>query len=655
MSREEKLCMVAKTLCGIDDINNCTYMKGGTCQKVGRCRIKEKTDAQLDYILSSIDTNTYLEACAGSGKTEILGMKAAYEICRWTSRDTGIAVLSFTNDATATIQERITTFYRRPLPSNHFIGTFSSFIHGYIAQKFGYKFYRQQTDKKDKSFHIVDSSISPYSNKWLENYVLEFPILRNGKIFKIYANQLKYHIGKADWFIGHRENSISITELYESDETQKYLASLREKKKSPGLFSEEYFRRKIKDCKTKFWEAGFATFDDINYISSQCLSDGNICSYISMKFPLILIDECQDLSKIELSLLSKLINAGTVVHYIGDLHQAIYSFKDSLPEYFSGHIGGHGFITLALNDNFRSTQKVVDVSRAIGKVQHQIIGRTPGVFEGDECFYVEYTDEADAVSLFRKMLVERGIRESRAVVLTRTQITKDRLNGSGNVDYLQHPIINAIQCWKLNTPTSKRRALDLVGQQLQKWIVFQGRSTNYYYPSDLCGDAITWRLMLRDMLEDLCEYFPLAAMDGITYASWYSSNKRQLVSVLNEYLQPVIGKKLDETASFIRTPPGTASAKIAMLSNFDVDRLKAETVHAVKGETYDAVLLLSAQDGRGRTGYWENWLNSDDEASRICYVACTRPRYLLCWGVSKLEDESKRKKLENLGLKQYKN
>ena len=46
-------------------------------------RIEEKTDEQLDYILSPIDQCIYLEACAGSGKTEVLGLKAAYEICRW--------------------------------------------------------------------------------------------------------------------------------------------------------------------------------------------------------------------------------------------------------------------------------------------------------------------------------------------------------------------------------------------------------------------------------------------------------------------------------------------------------------------------------------------------------------------------------------------
>lgn len=138
-------------------------------------RIKEKTDEQLDYILSPIDRCIYLEACAGSGKTEVLGLKAAYEICGWRSRQTGVAVLTFTNDATATIADRVASFYGRPISSNNFIGTFSSFVHGYIAQRFGYKFYDIPEDKADKSFRVVDSDISPYSNQWLENYKLNFP------------------------------------------------------------------------------------------------------------------------------------------------------------------------------------------------------------------------------------------------------------------------------------------------------------------------------------------------------------------------------------------------------------------------------------------------------------------------------------------------
>ena len=45
---------------------------GNVCSKLSHCRILEKTEEQISYILSSIEKNTYLKACAGSGKTEVV-------------------------------------------------------------------------------------------------------------------------------------------------------------------------------------------------------------------------------------------------------------------------------------------------------------------------------------------------------------------------------------------------------------------------------------------------------------------------------------------------------------------------------------------------------------------------------------------------------
>ena len=89
------------------------------------------------------------------------------------------------------------------------------------------------------------------------------------------------------------------------------------------LFQFNYLKKQIKECKLKFWHDGLANFDDMNLIAHRCLRDETICHYISRKFPVILIDECQDLSVSELRILSFLIRARTTVHYIGDLHQAI--------------------------------------------------------------------------------------------------------------------------------------------------------------------------------------------------------------------------------------------------------------------------------------------------------------------------------------------
>ncbi len=160
--------------------------------------------------------------------------------------------------------------------------------------------------------------------------------------------------------------------------------------------------------------------------------------------------------------------------------------------------------------------------------------------------------------------------------------------------------------------------------------------------------------MLRDILNDFSMDSSIGDYDGVSYSQWYSKNKKHVVEIINSHTLPTLGKSLDTTASFIRAPRGTAALKVAIITFEEKEKSRVETIHAVKGAAFDAVLLLSAPDARGKTGYWENWLKPEDEASRIGYVACTRPRFLLCWGVHCLTD-SQREIIERIGFAKYNN
>lgn len=232
MNREEKLSIIYSVLCANGSEDN-------------RQRINEKTDDQLDYILSSIGKCIYLEACAGSGKTEVLGIKAAYELGCWYSKNSGIAVLTFTNEATKTISNRISSFYNKPVSTNHFIGTFSSFVQGHISQRFGYKIVGIQ-GKKDKSFKVIEPSINAYNNNWLNNYKLDFPISSKQKV---YANQLSYCLSDKKWHIHLNDSQCTLKELYDSTECQNYINSIRKKLANNNLFQFDYLIEQVKKCK----------------------------------------------------------------------------------------------------------------------------------------------------------------------------------------------------------------------------------------------------------------------------------------------------------------------------------------------------------------------------------------------------------------------
>lgn len=235
MSKSNKHNILFKVLCSSNTVKECSLLEGGNCLRHGKCKILEKTDSQLNYILSPHNECIYLEACAGSGKTEVLGMKAAYEIYRWSNPTNGLAVLTFTNEATNTISERIQQLCPYQLPTSHYIGTFASFIHGYIAQKFGYAFFMKGNKNEDKSFLIIDTDVEPYGNGWLNNFVVDFPI--PSKMGKLYANQIEFQPSSKKWYIHIKDTKVELSDYYNYPHVKEYITNIRNKKKIINYFS----------------------------------------------------------------------------------------------------------------------------------------------------------------------------------------------------------------------------------------------------------------------------------------------------------------------------------------------------------------------------------------------------------------------------------
>lgn len=645
MTTIEKQNKISKSLCNVDDIEYCPYFTDGVCIKFNSCRIKEKTDEQLDYILSPNNQCIYLEACAGSGKTEALGMKAAYEICNWDNKNTGIAVLTFTNEAADTITDRISSFYPHQLSSNHYIGTFTSFVHGYISQKFGSTLYHKANAKKDLSFVIVEPRIKVYDNQWLNNYSVNFPL---PPLKKLYANQLSFHLSQKSWFVHLGEQSIPLREFYDHSDVQEHLGKARQKRNNSKLFQFDYLCNQVIECKNAFWNAGFATFEDMNMIASLCLGEEPICTKLAQRFPLILIDECQDLSAMELRILQQLQQGGSCVHFIGDLNQAIYSFKDAFPEVLTEHIKRNNFQTLKLSNNFRSTQKIVDVSCKLQGISVSLTGNEGSLFEGNDALFFEYDNERDAVTIFEAYLRKVNIAFDSSIILTRNSSHKNFLTTNKSINYHEHPIINAIQFWNTKEPNSRKMALQLLGYQIQKWSKINGRADRYYCPTEVCT-MYQWRLILRDMLNEFCASSMLCNFQNATYSTWYHSAKDTVAAIIDTHTKKILNSSIASNIT-LRVPKGTASSNIEMITLSENSNVKVQTIHAVKGCSYEAVLLVSTPNASGKAGYWENWLNDKKETTRIAYVACTRPKHLLCWAVPRL-NETQREKIESLGFR----
>ncbi|MBI4488381.1 MAG: UvrD-helicase domain-containing protein [Deltaproteobacteria bacterium] len=200
------------------------------CQGLGKCYIAEKSEKQLAYVLSSASTNLFLKACPGSGKTEVVGLKAAYEFHAWKQKHCGIAILTFTNNATDVIRKRVYQYAgieRSAYP--HFIGTLDSWLHGYLAHPFGASITGYVGQKNDRSIRLVEDHASGgwlFNYQYLPRYWHSSQKNNPPRSMPLYANMLRFDVETNQWEIkrpvtGSSEYLID-QDYFDSDAFQTY-------------------------------------------------------------------------------------------------------------------------------------------------------------------------------------------------------------------------------------------------------------------------------------------------------------------------------------------------------------------------------------------------------------------------------------------------
>ena len=245
--------------------------------------LRKLSAEQITYINNYLKKSTYLEACPGSGKTEVIGLKCAYEIKKWHNSIGGLAVITFTNSAATELSLRIKKF--ADLSSNlypHFIGTFDSWLHSYIFQPFAHYLTKYEGKNGDKSYRIVDDDSHA-------DFLASFTVIVERGTTRIPMRATDYHY-TADWrtLVGHSEIIEGMLN---------------------GLTNQE--KTHLRENKVKFLKAGFATYSDAEIICNTILNRfAWVSGNLSKRFPVIIVDECQDLSEDQIAVLESLRAAG---------------------------------------------------------------------------------------------------------------------------------------------------------------------------------------------------------------------------------------------------------------------------------------------------------------------------------------------------------
>ena len=304
--------------------------------------IDEQRDALWSLDGSPRTKRTVVSARPGTGKTTTVTEYCIDLVERWPGTHRpwqGMAVLSYTNVAREELAERIR---RRGtagalLNAPHFVGTIDAFVNQYLflpfgAAQMGYAGGRPKLVGEPNSVWRTPPEIEADWPKKLRK-----PLLFD--CFTLDANDYPIVVDK-----------VARTFKPPHSHTAKEPTS----------------RSSVKDIqlmKQRIWSYGLATQSDASHLAYKALVASPVLTRsLVRRFPVLVIDEAQDMTAVQHALLSHLIAAGQEhVVLVGDEYQAIYEWNTARPSLFTARKDEKGWLPMPLSETFRCSPAICAV------------------------------------------------------------------------------------------------------------------------------------------------------------------------------------------------------------------------------------------------------------------------------------------------------
>lgn len=291
--------------------------------------LKEIDEDRRSFIrtLESVDVS----ACPGSGKTTLLLAKVRLLINRWSCANKGICMLSHTNVAKDEIAVGFGTLGSELTDSGrpHFVGTIHSFINRYLATP--YLLSRGIVPK------VIDSDVA-------ENYFMS-------RLHK----QSKYGVFRSWMSNQYREVSdikLCVADL-EKPFGEKLLGSI-----GANTGSYQCAANALREC----IEAGYLRPDDILLFAEAYIKENPwVSAAIRSRFPIVFIDEMQDTSPLQATILDMLFpqdDSSVIIQRVGDPNQTIFKFENDP----NGRLEFPRGKSLPISNSFRVSSEIAEVA-----------------------------------------------------------------------------------------------------------------------------------------------------------------------------------------------------------------------------------------------------------------------------------------------------
>lgn len=388
--------------------------------------------------------------------------------------------------------------------------------------------------------------------------------------------------------------------------------------------------RPCEKFKKRIYNIGYATYKEALLIATNILEQyPDILRLVVNRFPYFIVDEAQDTSEEQMRILNLLFDNGVQnALLIGDPDQSIYEWRDADPSVFLGMYSKSGWNANELNENFRCSQNICNATKVFSTLNNVSIAA--GVSQACmlKPMIVKYKkDEKDALiekylNLCRSNNID--ITTDRVAVLTRGR------TGLIGKDYSRIP-----ELWKNSMTRLLALATYYKGIHNVEKTVFQIEKVLFFMIFNHQVNAVDYKEIqkcysIKEWNRLVFELSTLLPEDTVSLKNW----KEQIEIILNNFVlkNNIVCKNKIEIKTKVRVKDQNLKDFLEQPINaFFTDSYRKDylnaTIHAVKGCTFDAVMLIINTTGK-LTSNMINQKEIDSEEIRTFYVAATRARKL---------------------------
>lgn len=593
-------------------------------------------------------------ACPGSGKTTLLVAKLAILAKKWNCQTRGVCVLSHTNAARNEIELKLGAAGRSLLSYPHYIGTIHGFVNEYLAIPW--------LRTKGYPIKMINTDVC-LRKRWNE-----LPLKTRIGLERNHCNSSILSVKSPDFDLG---------EVHWG------------KKGILGKSTDTYI--KIQDACKKICGEGYFCYDEM-FIWGNDMMDviPGAAAIIRDRFPLLFVDEAQDNSENQSSILHRIFIDGdcpSICQRFGDPNQAIFdSVSDSGA---STYVFPDPKAKKDLSNSYRFGQTIANLADPLGLEPYGLQGLGPkkpleSGLEGKHTIFLFNDDSIDNVmSAYAKLLIDtfskKELQEGMFWAVGQVhrppanedtskmpQCVGDYWSGyDSEVSGSDPKPQRFVQYFSAGQGKSKATGEShFAVEKIAEGIIrlagiintkFSGfyRKYNYRHVLRLLENNSD----IKDSFEKLVVNLAIERFT-ITEETW-NNDYRDIVLQIAKTIADVSETNSDAD-SFLKWSvyaddniPTSKTKQDNIFSFRDGEKgvpIRVGSIHSIKGETHYATLILETywQDKKGKhnlellfpwlTGCKNGKCNekiTQQKRLKIHYVAMTRPRHLLCLAMKK--------------------